>query len=1579
MPSTSCALVTSRALSVLCSSNLSYPQRPVLQAPQISLERSKGLSTERVVQLSVDLQQLASRLVGEVMIFELAQHTQKFLHEHNKPGFKSFYEEMMMRKQEQLQKEQLVKQQLEDKQRQAILGEVQRKQEVLRVEEKKRRRGQGRGEHCSTDRGQSVSESSDSSCDHRGTELLTFNNRGEREVHRVKCLGHNTRGSVVHMGVDLRSGELVNVVTWTFGGDPVPVLKQVSSLEQELSYLQRLQHPHLVHYLNIKYSHEQDTVVVHILQEFVVGTSLAVYLSHNLPMETDMLRHCAAGIVSALAFLHRNNVVHKHLRASSVFIDSAGTVLVSDYSLDKRLSDLNQVDSTYPSSQGRVGKKLDTYCLGVLLASLTRGLKLGSSQEVQLSSGLPSELLDFINKCLLSDEQQRWSAGQLLDHSFLKTPLERRLSPRYDERQDKKNADEDVDCDKDYEPVLSLPQTVKGQSRIQNEFEVLKWLGKGAFGDVLKVRNKLDGGVYAIKRIKLNPQNKQLNRKITREVKLLSRLNHENVVRYYNSWIDCATLESGAPSSDTTTETASPEPDKYNKLPGAGDSVEMLAPPARDVNVEWNVSYHSRVSAIRPAGDSSDDSSDDDDNDWMGFLACSKSSEGVVFERGDSGDVPEADQESRRNNGGQGSRGNEDEAREIQFMYIQMEFCEKSTLRTAIDGGLCGDEQRVWRLFREVVEGLAHIHQQGMIHRDLKPVNIFLDSNDHVKIGDFGLATTSNLQRPMEQTGLLTERRLAELRSLSHEMGDSSLTGQVGTALYVAPELNIPGFKLLYNQKVDIYSLGIIFFEMCCPLETGMERVKVLANLRHPDIILPPTLSEHDTPKQVHIVRWLLNHDPGMRPSSEELLQSPYLPPPQLEEAELQEMVRHTLSNPQSKAYKYLVGSCFTQEVSPAEDITYHMSLPRASSPLLQERVKQAVTKVFHRHGALPLNTPLLSPPSPHPPSCESCVRLMARSGGLVCLPHDLRVPFARHVAWSGVSCLKRYAVERVYREKKVFGFHPRELYECAFDVVTPTAGNLVADAELLSVVWEIINEFPSLRDKACVIRLNHTSLLRAILLHSGIEEEKHNSMYAFLREVKDERHSKYISQTLPLMSDQAMCTLIQLLDLEGPLSKVAAIFKSIGKRGGEVASLATQAFHELETVIGHADALGVKCRVVVAPGLAYNCHQYSGVMCQFVCQLNTRRGRRGMEVVAAGGRYDAMLASFRHNLELTGVSGKGLSQAATGVSISLDRLVSALQELEEGEEEGDDTPFGALDVVVCSLGRSPMVREKCTLIRELWAAGIRATILDAIQVNSLIVGTWRKAWLKKSGRLFITDDYQNVPPILALGVLPFEKYQASKRGQSSSLEEVQDYCREQLVPHMVLFKDTETTTVRVRSWKRERDRFQEKKVNVSELVEFIQRLVKCTMVGEGSDVAPLFSRSESKGSSETSSNSVIPAVTFSFVTDEKMNVTQRRRAENQIMPHLGPTLQRLSNKVRVEVLVVNVEAAIIKTLASHLELNQDTTVFQKSVGTIIERHPRNKKYLSKVCEEIQDLISQKLPPSILLYSRVDNTHKLLL
>ena len=50
----------------------------------------------------------------------------------------------------------------------------------------------------------------------------------------------------------------------------------------------------------------------------------------------------------------------------------------------------------------------------------------------------------------------------------------------------------------------------------------------------------------------------------------------------------------------------------------------------------------------------------------------------------------------------------------LQYLYIQMEYCEMSTLRNLIDEGLHKDKERIWRLFREIVEGLVHIHTQVM-------------------------------------------------------------------------------------------------------------------------------------------------------------------------------------------------------------------------------------------------------------------------------------------------------------------------------------------------------------------------------------------------------------------------------------------------------------------------------------------------------------------------------------------------------------------------------------------------------------------------------------------------------------------------------------------------------------------------------------------------------------------------------------------------------------------------------------------------------------------------------------------------
>lgn len=91
-------------------------------------------------------------------------------------------------------------------------------------------------------------------------------------------------------------------------------------------------------------------------------------------------------------------------------------------------------------------------------------------------------------------------------------------------------------------------------------------------------------------------------------------------------------------------------------------------------------------------------------------------------------------------------------------------------------------------------------------------------------------------------------------------------------------------------------------------------------------------------------------------------------------------------------------------------------------------------------HGATSLSPPLLVPCAASPP--PAAVSLMTRWGGITMLAHDLRLPFARFLSHNpSITQLKRYAIDRVYRERRVLGHHPREIYECAFDIVTTASG----------------------------------------------------------------------------------------------------------------------------------------------------------------------------------------------------------------------------------------------------------------------------------------------------------------------------------------------------------------------------------------------------------------------------------------------------------------------------------------------------------------------------------------------------------
>ena len=83
---------------------------------------------------------------------------------------------------------------------------------------------------------------------------------------------------------------------------------------------------------------------------------------------------------------------------------------------------------------------------------------------------------------------------------------------------------------------------------------------------------------------------------------------------------------------------------------------------------------------------------------------------------------------------------------------------------------------------------------------------------------------------------------------------------------------------------------------------------------------------------QCHIIRWLLNHDPNERPTSKELLQSEYVPPPQMEEAELNEILRSTICDPSSKSYHRMIAALFNQNVRLADDHLYDSDLHKVNN-----------------------------------------------------------------------------------------------------------------------------------------------------------------------------------------------------------------------------------------------------------------------------------------------------------------------------------------------------------------------------------------------------------------------------------------------------------------------------------------------------------------------------------------------------------------------------------------------------------------------------------------------------------------------
>uniref|UniRef100_A0A8C1QYB8 Eukaryotic translation initiation factor 2-alpha kinase 1 n=1 Tax=Cyprinus carpio TaxID=7962 RepID=A0A8C1QYB8_CYPCA len=430
-------------------------------------------------------------------------------------------------------------------------------------------------------------------------------------------------------------------------------------------------------------------------------------------------------------------------------------------------------------------------------------------------------------------------------------------------------------------------------SRYLSEFEEIATLGKGSYGKVFKVTNKLDGQEYAVKKILIKKVTRDDCMKVLREVKVLSSLQHPNIVGYHTAWMEhiqpavknpkslvsqkCPALEKplqkdGCTQENTNSSNGSSIVFEHSEQAEAKENQVAL----ESLSVKPSTSKEEMGHAVCPKNV----------RNPQNFVPCvflgkpRATVNKCPAAKWDSSTLSEDDLSQNglelNNNSSIDTdvpEWSETQAHEVQFhlmLYIQMQLCERSLkdwiqernsritegLLMSVDPCESIDSEHALKILKKILEGVEYIHSHGIMHRDLKPRNIFLHGPEcHVKIGDFGLACRNLIMAEHEQLP-------------SSSQADSTHTSGVGTFVYAAPE-QLEGSH--YDSKSDLYSIGVIAFELFQPFGTEMERVHTLGELRQGKI---PNMLSKNWPLLAKYITLLTSTDPSMRPSASQLLQS---------------------------------------------------------------------------------------------------------------------------------------------------------------------------------------------------------------------------------------------------------------------------------------------------------------------------------------------------------------------------------------------------------------------------------------------------------------------------------------------------------------------------------------------------------------------------------------------------------------------------------------------------------------------------------------------------------------------------------
>ncbi|XKL59972.1 hypothetical protein PGB90_000988 [Kerria lacca] len=180
------------------------------------------------------------------------------------------------------------------------------------------------------------------------------------------------------------------------------------------------------------------------------------------------------------------------------------------------------------------------------------------------------------------------------------------------------------------------------------------------------------------------------------------------------------------------------------------------------------------------------------------------------------------------------------------FVYVILELCHRRSLMELHRRRKALTEPETRYYMKQILDGVLYLHENGIIHRDLKLGNLFLNEDIEVKIGDFGLAARIEYEGQRKKT-------------------------LCGTPNYIAPEiLNKKG----HSFEVDVWSIGCIMYTLLVgrpPFETNSLK-ETYDRIKRCDYRLPTVVR----PAAATLIHQMLQPDPKKRPTVKEILASEF-------------------------------------------------------------------------------------------------------------------------------------------------------------------------------------------------------------------------------------------------------------------------------------------------------------------------------------------------------------------------------------------------------------------------------------------------------------------------------------------------------------------------------------------------------------------------------------------------------------------------------------------------------------------------------------------------------------------------------